>query len=55
MNNGVCQAQLGFVDLDEHFHLKDNPEYRNNCEKINAMRIDEIKMKKDLFYFIDDD
>ena len=55
MNNGVFHAQPAFVDLDEAPHLKDNPEYRNNCEKINAMRIDEIKMKKDLFYFIDDD
>ena len=54
-NNSVFRAQPEYIDFDEYPHLKDNPDYKNNCETINAMMVaDNVKMKKGLFYFIDD-
>ena len=44
-----------YVDFDRYPHLKDNPDYKNNFEESNTMVVaDNVKMKKGLFYFIDD-
>jgi hypothetical protein len=54
-NNRVYMAQASYVDFDRYPHLKDNPDYKNNFEESNTMVVaDNVKMKKGLFYFIDD-